>query len=157
MFGILIIFLFFSLFTELNHFSIPELQVNCGDRVEQSCSDCPNGNGPSGCDGDCMWKNSTVSGQQCIQKGKKQIITYSCSLLLFYMTMRKNSRLIDILHSSQISFSQHMNMKHKELMGEKKSWERTVAYGRIGKLLKWLVQQLLIALDILLFVLNIQR
>ena len=109
MFGILIIFLFFSLFTELNHFSIPELQVNCGDRVEQSCSDCPNENGLSGCDGDCMWKNSTVSGQQCIQKGKKQIITCSCSLLLFfsciisfwhYMTTRKNSRLIEILHSS---------------------------------------------------------
>ena len=35
-----------------------------------SCSDCPNENGPSGCDGDCMWGNSTVTGEQCILKGK---------------------------------------------------------------------------------------
>ena len=35
-----------------------------------TCSDCPNGNGPSGCDGDCVWGKSTVTGEQCILRGK---------------------------------------------------------------------------------------
>ena len=49
---------------------IPDLQVNCGDRMAASCSDCPNEDGQSGCDGDCAWRTSRIYGKRCVERSK---------------------------------------------------------------------------------------
>ena len=40
-------------------------KVNCGNHNALSCSECPQGYGPSWCNGDCEWVN-----EECIYKGK---------------------------------------------------------------------------------------
>ena len=39
-------------------------QVSCGNHQASSCQECPQGNGPSWCNGDCIWSNN-----QCVTAG----------------------------------------------------------------------------------------
>ena len=39
-------------------------KVDCGDHQEDSCADCPQGNGEIWCNGDCKWVNGN-----CLSKG----------------------------------------------------------------------------------------
>ena len=41
------------------------VQVSCGNHNATSCSECPQGNGPLWCNGDCKWLN-----EACTPKGK---------------------------------------------------------------------------------------
>jgi len=45
-------------------------QVSCGGHYADSCSDCPQGNGASWCNGDCIWYND-----QCILTGDAPVPT----------------------------------------------------------------------------------
>ena len=37
--------------------------VSCGNHYEESCQDCPQGNGASWCNADCVWKqNKCIDG-----------------------------------------------------------------------------------------------
>ena len=38
--------------------------VDCGSHEAKTCADCPQGNGPSWCNGQCMWSNG-----ECIDIG----------------------------------------------------------------------------------------
>ena len=42
----------------------PSTPVSCGQHTAASCSECPQGQGPSWCNGDCVW-----SGGLCQHKG----------------------------------------------------------------------------------------
>lgn len=43
----------------------PKAHLSCGDHLAETCSECPQGNGASWCNGDCEWKN-----EECISKGE---------------------------------------------------------------------------------------
>ena len=45
-------------------FADPVEQVSCGNHQAMSCSECPQGNGESWCNGDCLWDKGT-----CVSKG----------------------------------------------------------------------------------------
>ena len=49
----------------IKYILIPLLgKVSCGNHEEDSCADCPQGNGESWCSGDCKWVNGN-----CLPKG----------------------------------------------------------------------------------------
>ena len=43
----------------------PGPQVSCGGHYAATCSDCPQGNGASWCNGDCAWADN-----RCVSKGE---------------------------------------------------------------------------------------
>ena len=43
-------------------------KVSCGNHEADRCSECPQGNGASWCNGDCHWD---VSNTVCIEMGKQ--------------------------------------------------------------------------------------
>ena len=48
-------------------FSDLVVEVVCGGHKADTCSDCPQGNGASWCNGDCQWSNALV---QCVDRGE---------------------------------------------------------------------------------------
>ena len=50
--------------TETSITSEPIDSVDCGSHEAKSCAECPQGNGPSWCNGQCMWSNG-----ECIDTG----------------------------------------------------------------------------------------
>ena len=54
-------------------------QVSCGGHYADSCSDCPQGNGASWCNGDCIWSDN-----QCILTGGKIWNSIERSLFVKY-------------------------------------------------------------------------
>ena len=47
--------------------------VDCGSHEAKTCADCPQGNGPSWCNGQCMWSNG-----ECIDIGITTGIFFTC-------------------------------------------------------------------------------
>ena len=43
---------------------LPKGYVSCGGHLAATCSECPQGNGASWCNGECEWKN-----EECVSKG----------------------------------------------------------------------------------------
>ena len=50
-------------------------EVSCGNHNAATCLDCPQGNGASGCNGDCSWDPETST---CVEKGINTIIIILC-------------------------------------------------------------------------------
>ena len=44
-----------------------DAQVSCGNHKAATCSDCPQGNGPSWCNGECFWDRV---GGECLDRSK---------------------------------------------------------------------------------------
>ena len=40
-------------------------EVDCGSHEAKTCAECPQGNGPSWCNGQCMWSN-----EECIDSDR---------------------------------------------------------------------------------------
>merc|ERR1711862_348143 len=45
----------------------PKEKVDCGDHTANTCSECPQGQGETWCNGECQWKNN-----QCVGKNEWQ-------------------------------------------------------------------------------------
>ena len=54
--------------------------VNCGRHIAGSCTECPLGNGPSWCNGDCQWINS-----DCVSKYGKPMNRDYCDDCICYL------------------------------------------------------------------------
>ena len=60
---------------KLNYFNFTG--VSCGRHRAPSCTECPQGNGASWCNGDCTW-----SDEQCISKGKIKVLSLDFKIRL---------------------------------------------------------------------------
>merc|ERR1719219_2096273 len=49
-------------------------QVYCGGHSASDCGDCPQGNGPTWCNGDCTWVDD-----QCVARGDTGVVCYDTS------------------------------------------------------------------------------